>query len=296
MSNNRSPYWYVHTIPIDLMDDFPDHPFKVEMDDDMRALIESINNNGVIDPLILRVKEDGRYEVIAGHRRKKACEYLGIKEAPAETRRMSREEATILMIESNLHRSHILPSEKAFAYKMRMDAIKQQGARSDLTLTQGETRLRSSAVISKETGDSRAQVDRFIRLTKLIPGIRDMVDKEKMGFNPAVELSYLKDNEQEMLLDVMNLTESTPSIPQAKRIRELSKNEALTPHVLETILREQKPNQREQIRVRYELAKKYLPRGMAFSELEEYILRALKYYSMSPERKREEEMELDLEM
>ena len=278
------------------MDDFPDHPFKVEMDDDMRALIESINNNGVIDPLILRVKEDGRYEVIAGHRRKKACEYLGIKEAPAETRRMSREEATILMIESNLHRSHILPSEKAFAYKMRMDAIKQQGARSDLTLTQGETRLRSSAVISKETGDSRAQVDRFIRLTKLIPGIRDMVDKEKMGFNPAVELSYLKDNEQEMLLDVMNLTESTPSIPQAKRIRELSKNEALTPHVLETILREQKPNQREQIRVRYELAKKYLPRGMAFSELEEYILRALKYYSMSPERKREEEMELDLEM
>ena len=296
MSNNRSPYWYVHTIPIDLMDYFPDHPFKVEMDDDMRALIESINNNGVIDPLILRVKEDGRYEIIAGHRRKKACEYLGIKEAPAETRRMSREEATILMIESNLHRSHILPSEKAFAYKMRLDAIKQQGARSDLTLTQGETRLRSSAVISKETGDSRAQVDRFIRLTKLIPGIRDMVDKEKMGFNPAVELSYLKDNEQEMLLDVMNLTESTPSIPQAKRIRELSKNEALTPHVLETILREQKPNQREQIRVRYELAKKYLPRGIAFSELEEYILRALKYYSMSPERKREEEMELDLEM
>ena len=296
MSNNRSPYWYVHTIPIDLMDDFPDHPFKVEMDDDMRALIESINNNGVIDPLILRVKEDGRYEIIAGHRRKKACEYLGIKEAPAETRRMSREEATILMIESNLHRSHILPSEKAFAYKMRLDAIKQQGTRSDLTSSQLETKLRSSAVISKETGDSRAQVDRFIRLTKLIPGIRDMVDKEKMGFNPAVELSYLKDNEQEMLLDVMNLTESTPSIPQAKRIRELSKNEALTPHVLETILREQKPNQREQIRVRYELAKKYLPRGMAFSELEEYILRALKYYSMSPERKREEEMELDLEM
>ena len=278
------------------MDDFPDHPFKVEMDDDMRALIESINNNGVIDPLILRVKEDGRYEIIAGHRRKKACEYLGIKEVPAETRRMSREEATILMIESNLHRSHILPSEKAFAYKMRLDAIKRQGSRSDLTSTPIEERLRSSAVISKETGDSRAQVDRFIRLTNLIPAIRDMVDKEKMGFNPAVELSYLKDNEQEMLLDVMRLTESTPSIPQAKRIKELSRSGELNPFVLEKIMSEQKPNQREQIKVRYELAKKYLPRGMAFSEMEEYILRALKYYSMSPERKREEEMELDLEM
>ena len=299
MSNNRSPYWYVHTIPIDLMDDFPNHPFKVEMDDDMRALIESINNNGVIDPLILRVKEDGRYEIIAGHRRKKACEYLGIKEAPAETRRMSREEATILMIESNLHRSHILPSEKAMAYKMRLEVENRQGERTDLTCGQIGHKLASSKTrdqISEDKGDSGRQISRFIRLTELIPGILNMVDEQKMGFNPAVELSYLKKDEQEMLLDVTNLTESTPSIPQAKRIKELSRSGELNPFVLEKIMSEQKPNQREQIRVRYELAKKYLPRGMAFSELEEYILRALKYYSTSPERKREEEMELDLEM
>ena len=179
MSNNRSPYWYVHTIPIDLMDDFPDHPFKVEMDDDMRALIESINNNGVIDPLILRVKEDGRYEIIAGHRRKKACEYLGIKEVPAETRRMSREEATILMIESNLHRSNILPSEKAFAYKMKLDAMKRQGERTDLTsATRLQKSLTTRELIARENGESHEQVRRYIRLTELIPEIRNMVDEE----------------------------------------------------------------------------------------------------------------------
>ena len=288
MTNKRSPYWYVHTIPIDLMDEFPNHPFKVEMDEDMRALMESISTNGVIDPLILRIKEDGRYEIIAGHRRKKACELLGIKEVPAETRRMSREEATIMMIESNLHRSHILPSEKAFAYKMRMEALKHQGNRSDLTSTPIEERLRSSVVISKQTGDSRAQVDRYIRLTNLIPEIRELVDKEKMGFNPAVELSYLKEDEQKMLLDVIKLTESTPSIPQAKRMKELSKNDALTPRVLESILREQKPNQKEQIKVRYELAQKYLPSDMAYSDYEEYILRALKYYSDCLERQRDD--------
>ena len=299
MSNNRSPYWYVHTIPIDLMDDFPDHPFKVEMDDDMRALIESINNNGVIDPLILRVKDDGRYEIIAGHRRKKACEYLGIKEVPAETRRMSREEATILMIESNLHRSHILPSEKAFAYKMRLEAMKAQGARNDLTSTPVAWKSRgteSADTLGSMFNESGDQVRRFIHLTDLIPSIMDMVDEEKMGMRPAVEISYLKKEEQEQLLDAMRLTDSTPSHSQAIKLRSLSKEGKLDAHVIENILREQKPNQREQIRVRYELAKKYLPRGMAFSELEEYILRALKYYSMSPERKREEEMELDLEM
>jgi ParB family chromosome partitioning protein len=273
------------------MDEFPNHPFKVEMDEDMRALMESISTNGVIDPLILRIKEDGRYEIIAGHRRKKACELLGIKEVPAETRRMSREEATIMMIESNLHRSHILPSEKALAYKMRLEAENRQGERTDLTCGQIGHKLANSKtrdLISDEKGDSGRQISRFIRLTELIPGILNMVDEQKMGFNPAVELSYLKKEEQEMLLDVIKLTESTPSIPQAKRMRELSKNDALTPRVLESILREQKPNQKEQIKVRYELAQKYLPSDMAYSDYEEYILRALKYYSDCLERQRDD--------
>ena len=286
----RSPYWFEYKIPIELMDDFPNHPFKVEMDDDMKALIESINNNGVIDPLILREKEDGRYEIISGHRRKKACEYLGIKEVPAETRKMSGEEATIMMIESNLHRSNILPSEKAFAYKMRLEAMnKRPGRPSQDNPTPVETeKLRTNEVLGKEVGESREQIRRFVRLTELIPEILSLVDEQKMGMRPAVEISYLSKEEQEQLLDAMKLTESTPSHSQAIKLRNLSKEGTLDAYMIESILREQKPNQKDQIKVRYELAQKYLPSDMAYSDYEEYILRALKYYSDCLERQRDD--------
>lgn len=288
---NRSPYWFEYKIPIELMDDFPNHPFKVEMDDDMKALIESINSNGVIDPLILRIKEDGRYEIISGHRRKKACEYLGIKEVPAETRKMSGEEATIMMIESNLHRSHILPSEKAYAYKMRLEAMKHQGQRNDLTSppVAGKSRgIESADSLGSLFNESGDQVRRFVHLTDLIPPIMEMVDEQKMGMRPAVEISYLSKEEQEQLLDAMKLTESTPSHSQAIKLRNLSKEGSLDAYMIERILREQKPNQKDQIKVRYELAQKYLPSDMAYSDYEEYILRALKYYSDCLETQRDD--------
>lgn len=288
MSSKKAPYWYVHDVPIDQIDEFPDHPFRVEMDDDMKALIESIESNGLIDPLILRVKEDGRYEVIAGHRRKKACEYLGKTEVPAETRKMSREDATIMMVESNLHRSKILPSEKAFAYKMLLEAKKRQGKRTDLTSSPMETRLRASEVISKEYGDSRAQVDRYIRLTELTTGILDMVDQDKMGIRPALEISYLKKEEQEVLLDTMRITESTPTHSQAIKLRNLSENGKLSTQFIRNILSEEKPNQKEQIKVRYELASQYLPREMAFSDYESYILRALQFYRQYQDKHNDE--------
>ena len=284
---NRSPYWFVYNIPIDKMDDFPNHPFKVEMDEDMNALIESIRINGVIDPLILREKEDGRYEIISGHRRRKACEYLGIKEVPAETRKMSREEAIIMMVESNLQRSVILPSEKAFAYKMLLEAKKHQGKRTDLT--SGPVVQNSSRDdLGEETGDSGRQVSRYIRLTNLIPEILEMVDEQKMGMRPAVEVSFLNEEEQKQLLDAMKLTDSTPSHSQAIKLRNLSKEGTLDAYMIERILREQKPNQKDQIKVRYELAQKYLPSDMAYSDYEEYILRALKYYSDCLERQKDD--------
>ena len=287
---NRSPYWFVYNIPIDKMDDFPNHPFKVEMDEDMNALIESIRINGVIDPLILREKEDGRYEIISGHRRRKACEYLGIKEVPAETRKMSREEATIMMVESNLQRSVIQPSEKAFAYKMLLEAKKHQGKRTDLTSDPlgPKYETRSDIEVANETGDSKTQVQRHVRLTFLIPAILQLVDEQKMGMRPAVEISYLSKEEQEQLLDAMKLTDSTPSHSQAIKLRNLSKEGTLDAYMIERILREQKPNQKDQIKVRYELAQKYLPSDMAYSDYEEYILRALKYYSDCLERQRDD--------
>ena len=284
---NRSPYWFVYNIPIDKMDDFPNHPFKVEMDEDMNALIESIRINGVIDPLILREKVDGRYEIISGDRRRKACEYLGIKEIPAETRKMSREEATIMMVESNLQRSVIQPSEKAFAYKMLLEAKKHQGKRTDLT--SGPVVQNSSRDdLGEETGDSGRQVSRYIRLTNLIPEILEMVDEQKMGMRPAVEVSFLNEEEQKQLLDAMKLTDSTPSHSQAIKLRNLSKEGTLDAYMIERILREQKPNQKDQIKVRYELAQKYLPSDMAYSDYEEYILRALKYYSDCLERQKDD--------
>ena len=201
-AENRLPK--IYDIPLSEIDDFPDHPFQVRLDDDMDALVQSVRERGIITPVTLRQKEDGRYEIVSGHRRKKACELAGLETVKSEIKELTRDEAIILMVESNLQRSTILPSEKAFSYKMRLDAMRRQGQRSDLTLSPMETKLRTSEVIAQSAGDSRAQVDRYIRLTELIPDLLNMVDEGRIAFRPAVELSYLTNEQQAALLETIS--------------------------------------------------------------------------------------------
>lgn len=273
-------------IPIELIDDFPDHPFQVRMDEDMQQLVESIKERGLIHPVILRKKEDDRYEIVSGHRRKKACEIAGLQTVKAEVREMTRDEAIIMMVESNLQRSVILPSEKAFAYKMRLEAIKRQGARTDLTSSPVETKLRSSEIIAQSTGDSRAQVDRYIRLTELQPEILELVDEGKIGLRPAVELSYLTKKEQDMLVEAMEYADCTPSHAQAIRLRAFSKDGTLGPHVMENVMSEEKPNQREKISLRYADARRYIPSDVPYNKTGEYIMKALEFYQRHREQQR----------
>ena len=273
-------------IPIELIDDFPDHPFQVRMDEDMQQLVESIKKRGLIHPVILRKKEDDRYEIVSGHRRKKACEIAGLQTVKAEVREMTRDEAIIMMVESNLQRSVILPSEKAFAYKMRLEAIKRQGARTDLTSSPVETKLRSSEIIAQSTGDSRAQVDRYIRLTELQPEILELVDEGKIGLRPAVELSYLTKKEQDMLVEAMEYADCTPSHAQAIRLRAFSKDGTLGPHVMENVMSEEKPNQREKISLRYADARRYIPSDVPYNKTGEYIMKALEFYQRHREQQR----------
>ena len=202
----------IYDVPISEIDDFPDHPFKVKVDEDMDQLVQSIKERGIITPVTLRPKEDGRYEIVSGHRRKKACELAGLDTVKAEVREMTRDEAIILMVESNLQRSIILPSEKAFSYKMRLEAMNRQGQRTDLTSSPVGTKFeRSSDEITAETGDSRNQIHRYIRLTELIPELLQLVDESRIAFRPAVELSYLKKEEQSALLEEISYTELTLS-------------------------------------------------------------------------------------
>ena len=273
-------------IPLDLIDDFPDHPFRVSMDWDMQQLVESIRSRGLIAPVILRKKEDGRYEIVSGHRRKKACEIAGLTEIPAEVREMTRDEAIVMMVESNLQRSRILPSEKAFAYRMRLEALKRQGARTDLTSAPVGQKLSTRELIASESPDSHAQIQRYIRLTMLNPEILDMVDEGKIGMRPAVEISYLTDTEQEKLLDIMRLTDCTPSHAQAIRLRTLSRQSVLVPGIMNALLNEEKPNQKEHISLRYEEAMKYIPPDVPLSMAADYVLKALEFYKRYQERQR----------
>ena len=235
----------IYDIPLSEIDDFPDHPFKVKLDEDMDQLVQSIKERGIITPVTLRPKEDGRYEIVSGHRRKKACELAGFDTVKAEVREMTRDEAIILMVESNLQRSVILPSEKAFSYKMRLEAMKRQGQRTDLTLSPVETKLRSSELIAQNSGDSRAQVDRYIRLTELIPELLDLVDEGRIAFRPAVELSYLQKEEQSALLEQIAYVDATPSLVQAIKLKRFSQDGKLNNEVIESIMSEEKPNQKE---------------------------------------------------
>ena len=272
---------HIEELPLEQIDDFPDHPFKVRMDEDMQQLVESIKERGLITPVIVRKKEDGRYEIVSGHRRKKACEIAGLPTIKAEVREMTRDEAIIMMVESNLQRSVILPSEKAFSYKMRLGAMKRQGARTDLTSSppgmksQGKQSL---DIVGEITGDSRNQVHRYIRLTELLPPILDMVDEGKIGLRPAVEISYLTKKEQEMLIAAMDYAQCTPSHAQAIRLRAFSQDGTLGPHVMENIMNEEKPNQKERISIRYDDARKYIPSNVPYNKTGEYIMKALEFY------------------
>ena len=281
----------IYEIPLTEIDDFPDHPFKVRLDEDMDQLVESVKTRGVITPITLRQKEDGRYEIISGHRRRKACELAGLETVPAEIKELTRDEAIILMVESNLQRSVILPSEKAFAYKMRLEAMARQGQRSDLTSDPVGGKFagqESAAIIGKESGDSQTQVRRYIRLTELAPELLEMVDEGKIAMRPAVELSYLNDIEQQDLLPAMEIADATPSHAQAIKMRNFSKEGKLTPEVIESIMCEEKPNQKEKVSIRYEDAKRYIPSNVPYKETGAYILKALEYYHRHLERMRDD--------
>ncbi len=273
-------------IPLELIDEFPDHPFQVRMDEDMQQLVESIKDRGLITPIILRKKEDDRYEIVSGHRRKKACEIAGFETIKAEVRDMTRDEAIIMMVESNLQRSVILPSEKAKSYKMRLEAMARQGKRTDLTSNPVGRKLETAGIIGEQAGDSTTQVRRYIRLNELIPPILDMVDEGKIALRPAVELSYLKQNEQEMLVEAMEYSQCTPSHAQAIRLRAFSNDGTLGPHVMENVMNEEKPNQREKISLRYAEARKYIPSHVPYNQTGEYIMKALEYYHNHVERQR----------
>ena len=265
-------------IPMDLIDDFPDHPFKVRMDEDMQQLVESVKEYGLITPIILRKKEDDRYEIVSGHRRKKACEIAGHQTIKAEVREMTRDEAIILMVDSNLQRSVILPSEKAQSYKMRLEAMKRQAGRPSKNNFVPVGQNYSREELSTQTGESQTQIQRYIRLTELVPPILDLVDEGKIGLRPAVELSYLTKNEQNMLVEAMEYADCTPSHAQAIRLRAFSKDGTLGPHVMENVMSEEKPNQKEKISLRYADARKYIPSDIPFRQTAEYIMKALEYY------------------
>ena len=270
----------IRDIPLELIDDFPDHPFKVRDDEDMIQLVESVKERGVITPATVRQKEDGRYELISGHRRKRACELAGFEALRCEVVDLDRDAAPVLMVESNYQRSQILPSEKAFAYKMRLEAMKRQGQRSDLTLSPVGTKFdRSSEAITEETGDSRNQIHRYIRLTNLVQELLDLVDEGKIKMRPAVELSYLDEDSQRAVVDEIDLNQCTPSHDQTIRMRKFFTEGKLTPEVVSAIMSEEKPNQREKIVLRGDKVRCLIPKNIPVSQTEDYVVKALEHYS-----------------
>ena len=280
----------IYDIPLSEIDDFPDHPFKVKLDEDMDQLVQSIKERGIITPVTLRPKEDGRYEIVSGHRRKKACELAGFDTVKAEVREMTRDEAIILMVESNLQRSVILPSEKAFSYKMRLEAMKRQAGRPSQNNSSPvgiDLRGKQSLdVLGEEVGDSRNQIHRYIRLTELIPELLDLVDEGRIAFRPAVELSYLQKEEQSALLEQIAYADDTPSLAQAIKLKRFSQDGKLNNEVIESIMSEEKPNQREKINIKYAEARRFIPASVPYEKTGEYIMKALEYYHRYQERQK----------
>lgn len=273
--------------PADITD-FPNHPFKVKQDEAMAEMVDSVRQYGVLVPALVRPKADGDYEMVAGHRRKCAAMLAGITEMPCIIRNLTDDEATIIMVDSNLQRETILPSEKAFAYKMKLEAMKRQGQRSDLTSTPLVSKSRSNEELGQRNGDSREQVRRFIRLTELIPSVLDMVDSGKIAFRPAVELSYLSKEQQQSLYDTMECEDCTPSLAQAIKMKEFSRDGKLTEEVILSIMQEEKPNQREQFKMPKERISKYFAPGTPAQKIEDTIIKALELYRR---RERQRDME-----
>ena len=280
----------IHEIPLSEIDEFPGHPFHVRLDEDMDQLVESIKSRGIITPVTLRKKPDGRYEIVSGHRTTKACELAGLTTVKAEIKELSRDEAIILMVESNLQRTTILPSEKAYSYKMRLEAMNRQGQRTDLTSSPLDNKLQgvtSAQQISDKTNDSQPQIYRYIRLTHLIPPLLNLVDSGKIAFRPAVELSYLTEEEQNGLLDSINSEQSTPSLAQALKMKEFSQNGRLNADVILSIMCEQKPNQKEKISFQSERLKPFIPKNFTAKQTEDYVIKALEYYHRYQVRQKE---------
>lgn len=274
----------VEYIDIDKIKDFPNHPFKVVNDDKMQELASSIKEYGVILPIMVRPKEDGTYEIVSGHRRKMAAQIAGLKDIKCIVKDLTDDEATIIMVDSNIQREEILPSERAFAYKMKLEAMKHQGIRNDLTSRPVGDKL-STEVLGEEVGESARQIQRYIRLTELIPEILQMVDDKKVAFRPAVELSYLSEENQYVLLNIMEFNECTPSLAQAIRLKKLEQEGNLTEEKLETIMEQEKPNQKEQIKFGVEKIQDYFPKGYTQEQMENKIKELLEKYKLQWQRK-----------
>ena len=273
----------IRDIPLELIDDFPDHPFKVRDDEDMIQLVESVKERGVITPATVRQKEDGRYELISGHRRKRACELAGFEALRCEVVDLDRDAATVLMVESNYQRSQILPSEKAFAYKMRLEAMKRQAGRpskdNSVPVAQNYEGKTSRELLGEQVGESQDQVRRYIRLTNLVPELLELVDEGKIKMRPAVELSYLDEDSQRAVVDEIDLNQCTPSHDQTIRMRKFFTDGKLTPEVVSAIMGEEKPNQREKIVLRGDKVRSQIPKNIPVSQTEDYVVKALEHYS-----------------
>ena len=272
----------IRDIPLELIDDFPDHPFKVRDDEDMMQLVESVKERGVITPATVRQKEDGRYELVSGHRRKRACELAGFETLRSEIVDLNRDEATILMVESNFQRSEILPSEKAFAYKMRLEALSRQGKRTYLTsnpLGRKSDGKETAQIIGEQSGDSQTQVRRYIRLTNLVPELLEFVDEGRIKMRPAVELSYLDEDCQRDVVDEIDLNDATPSHDQTIRMRKLFNEGNLTTEAIHAVMSEEKPNQKEKIVLRGDRVRQLIPKNIPVSQTEDFVCKALEYYN-----------------
>lgn len=283
----------IRDIPLSQIDEFPDHPFKVLMDEDMQQLVESIKRNGVMTPATVRLKEDGRYELVSGHRRKKACELAGLETLKCEVKELTRDEAIIVMVESNLQRSTILPSEKAFAYKMRLEAMKRQAGRPTKEnyspMGNNLEFATSSDELADKVGESKNQIFRFIRLTELVPEILQMVDERQIAFRPAVEISYLNEEQQYTLLEAMSYNDATPSLAQAIKMKKFMQEGKLTGEVIQSIMEEEKPNQREKPAFRDERITKLIPKSVPKGQEADFVVKALEFYNRHLQRQKAQE-------
>ena len=281
----------INEIPLEEIDEFPDHPFKVLDDEDMMNLAESVREQGIITPATLRKKEDGRYEILSGHRRKRACELAGLDTLRSEVVEMDRDAAVIFMVDSNLQRTTILPSEKAFSYKMRLEAMKRQGKRMDLTSAPLARKLRgteSAELLGEIVGEGKDNIRRYIRLTELIPELLEKVDKGEIALRPAVDISYLSEDIQRSLLDTIEMEQCTPSYAQTRRMRKLLAEGKLTDEAIYAIMKEEKPNQKEKFTISASKIEKVLPQSVKASQREDFILKAIDYYAKHLQRKKEE--------